>query len=85
MDRDINTELRQLKREYVELEKYYQDEKQSLLNVIHIFGNVVSAHDDMAREVDSIKGLLDGDGAVPTDRIENEISALLLEDDQAAG
>jgi diguanylate cyclase (GGDEF)-like protein len=76
MDRDISTELRQLKREYVELEKCHQDEKQSLLNVIATFGNVVAAQDNMAGEVESIKGLLDGDGAIPSDRIENEIRAL---------
>jgi diguanylate cyclase len=76
MDRDIDTELRKLKREYIELEKSRQDEKQSLLNVIYAFGNVVAAHDDMAAEVESIKGLLNGDGAIPADRIENEIRTL---------
>jgi len=76
MDRDINTELRHLKREYIKLEESHQDEKQSLLNVINTFGTVVAAHDDMAAEVESIKGLLDGDGAIPGDRIENQIRAL---------
>ncbi len=76
MDRDINTELRQLKREYVELEKCHQDERQSLLNVINTFGNVVAAQDNLAGEVESIKGLLDVEGALPIEKIEHEIRAL---------
>ena len=91
MDRDISTELRQLKREYVELEKSHLDERDSLLNVINTFGTVVAAHDEMAAEVESIKGLLDADGGVPTEKVENEIRALKAKivarggEDEAAG
>ncbi len=76
MGRDISTELRQLRREYIELEKSHQDEKQSLLNVINTLGTVVAARGEMVSEVESIRALLEGDGALPIERVENEIRAL---------
>ncbi|MBW2615127.1 MAG: GGDEF domain-containing protein [Deltaproteobacteria bacterium] len=73
---DLRPEIDRLKREYVETERVYSDEKACLLKVINIFGTVVDKHAEFAEERQAIKEMLNSENALPLDRIQAEIGKL---------
>ena len=73
---NLRPELDRLKREYVETERVYSDEKACLLKVINIFGTVVETHAEFAEERRAIKEMLKSEKALPLDRILAEVGKL---------
>jgi len=70
---DLRPQLDRIKREYLEAEQVYSDEKESLLKVISIFGTVVDMHSEFAEEHQIIKKMLNSGDVLPLDRIQEEV------------
>ncbi|MFC1534062.1 GGDEF domain-containing protein [Thermodesulfobacteriota bacterium] len=73
MAKDKADEIKQLKTDYFELEEIRREERKSLLNVINTFGVLASDKDDMAEDIQSIKGLIIPDGELSIEEIEMEL------------
>jgi len=73
---DLRPELDRIKREYLEAERVYSDEKECLLKVINIFGAVVDMHAEFAEERQIIKEMLNSEKVLPLDRIQETVSKL---------
>jgi diguanylate cyclase len=73
---DLRPELDRLKREHLEAEQVYSDEKECLLKVINIFSTVVDMHSEFAEEHQIIKEMLNSGNVLQPDRIQEEISKL---------
>ena len=76
MARDANEEIKQLKRDYFDLEEIHQDEVQSLCRVINTFGTVVATRSDIGEDARAIKEMVRSDDGLPLDLIENALSKL---------
>jgi len=73
MDNTKEAELARLKKDYLLMEQRCQDEKQCLSNVIYALGRVVALHDDLLKEFDTLKRLIDPDRELPLVQIENQV------------
>ena len=71
MDNTKETELERLKKDYLLLDQHSRDEKKCLSNVIYALGRVVALHDDLLKEFDTLKRLIDPDRELPLVQIEN--------------
>ncbi|MFH1349791.1 MAG: diguanylate cyclase [Pseudomonadota bacterium] len=69
MERELIEELDQLKKEYLEAERLFSDEKACLMRVINVFGTLVGMHDAFSKELLAIKKLLKTDKPLPLDQI----------------
>ena len=76
MNMDIRAELKQLKREYLEAERDYSDEKKCLLKVINTFGSVVAMHSELEEELGAVKKMVNAEKELPLNLIEKEIGKL---------
>ncbi len=79
-------ELRRLKRDYLELDRRYHEDKELLIRVVQTLGAVVAANPEMTGQVESLKGLLRVEEPLDQDRIQEEMEAfkqgfLTLEDE----
>ena len=73
MDIDKRAELEQLRKDYLEAERVYFDEKKCLLKVINTFSTVVAMHPEYAEELGAVKKKVNTDKVLPLDLIEKEI------------
>ena len=76
MDNTKEAELERLKKDYLNMEQRFQDEKKSLSNVIHTLGRVVVLHDELLEEFDTLKRLIDPDRELPLVQIEHQVETL---------
>ncbi|MBN1849218.1 MAG: GGDEF domain-containing protein [Deltaproteobacteria bacterium] len=73
MSKDFNKELKQLKRDYFDLEEIRREEKDSLLKVINTVGLVAAMQKDMAPEITELKEMISQDKEIPFDDIDQYI------------
>ena len=69
MSKDRDEEIRQLKRDYFDIVESHREERESLLTVINTFGLLASGQDDMAEDIQALKGMMVPDGDLPLDEI----------------
>jgi len=74
--KDVSAELKQLKKEFLEVERANRDEKDSLIKVVRTFGTVVATHPEMVEACESLQKLVAPDSPLPLDLIESEIKKL---------
>lgn len=55
MQKDLNEEVKRLKRDLLQMEQVGLDEKDALIKVIHAFGTVVATHPEMEEECRAIE------------------------------
>jgi diguanylate cyclase (GGDEF)-like protein len=73
MVKDIDKELKQLKRDYFDLEEIRREEKESLLKVINTFGLVAAMQKDMGPEISYVKEMISLEKELPFDDIDQGI------------
>jgi len=76
MARDQKEELKQLKKDYFELEETRSEENECLMKVINTYGSLVATNDDLFEEVQALKELIKPDNGLPIDQIEEQIGNL---------
>lgn len=76
MDNTKEAELERLKQNYLLMDQHCQDEKKCLSNVIYALGRVVALHDDLLKEFEPLKRLIDPDRELPLVQIENQVEKL---------
>ncbi|MBN1103646.1 MAG: GGDEF domain-containing protein [Deltaproteobacteria bacterium] len=74
--KDANAELKQLKKEFLEVERANRDEKDSLIKVVRTFGAVVATYPEMMEECESLQKLITPDSPLPLDLVESELKKL---------
>ncbi len=76
MENDPKTELKELKRQFLEIERVHQEERECLVLVIQTLGTVVTMHEEMGEAYDSLKDVVNVEGSLPLELVEQEISKL---------
>jgi len=76
MDNTTETVFERLEKDYLLLEQRFQDERKCLLKAIFTLGRVVALHEDLEKEFDSLKILIDTDRELPLDKIEHQVETL---------
>lgn len=76
MEKDPKTELKRLKKVYLEAEHIHQEEKDCLLRIISTFGTVVAMHEEMQEDLETVRELLAQGDVLPRDLIETELGRL---------
>ena len=69
MPKDRDEEIRQLKRDYFEMVEAHREERETLLTVINTLGLLASSQQDMAEDIQALKGMIVPDGDLPVDEI----------------
>ena len=76
MEKDLEKLYKQLKKDYLELERAHQDEREGLLKVINAFGVVLRSHGELEEEYRAVESVVNTEEALPLDLIEKEVSRL---------
>jgi diguanylate cyclase (GGDEF)-like protein len=76
MQKEIQAEFDGLKKDYLSLEKTYQNEKDCLMKVVSTFGLIVDMSPEYREAYQRIKPLLQDESVFSVDRIHQETSAL---------
>lgn len=67
---DKKDELKRLKKEYLDLDRVYQEEKELLIRIVHVLGSAASTDPELSETVDSMKRLLVPGEALKQDRLQ---------------
>ena len=76
MAKDLSKELKQLKKDYYDLEEKGQEEKEALIRVINTFGLIASTQKDVAEDIKGMKELLNTEDELHLDSINDGIQKI---------
>jgi diguanylate cyclase len=76
VEKERKDDLKAIREEYLALEQTGRAERDFLQTVIHTYGSVVAMHPELAGEVDTLRGLMVGQAALPMEAMEGELKKI---------
>lgn len=76
MTKDLEESLKNLKDDYLRMERVYQDERESLVKLVNTLGTALTAHGELRDEFQAVKEIVSTDDPLPIDQLEGAINNL---------